>query len=170
MTWRAAAAARLDAYSIPEPNTGCRLWLRSTGGSFGYGVVRVHGRRWYVHRLAWALAHDGVEPPSGVVLLHRCDTPTCLEVAHLTPGTHTTNMQDMWAKYRGFRASGGRNGRARLCEADAQAIRASPYNTDELAQLYGVRPATIRRIRRGERWGHLLPRDERQLQLPLEGI
>lgn len=89
----------LEANSIPEPNTGCWLWLgRVTGGRRGrpqYPICSEHGRKHYVSHLA-------IDVPPGMIACHRCDTPLCVNPGHLFVGTHADNRQDAVAKGRAF--------------------------------------------------------------------
>ena len=85
------------------PN-GCWIW---TGGvqKGGYGGFRINPRKTMrAHRFAWEITHgpipavneDGVE----VVACHRCDTPLCVNPAHLFLGTDADNAADKVAKGR----------------------------------------------------------------------
>jgi hypothetical protein len=90
-------ADMLEANSIPEPNSGCWLWLRGVGGT-GYPVWNWEGRRRQVSHLA--LEAKGVEVPKGFDGCHRCDVPLCVNGDHLFVGTRTVNMQDARTKGR----------------------------------------------------------------------
>lgn len=90
-------AKQVTDRAIPEPNTGCLLW-EGYRNRDGYGQVRNSGKIWLAHRYAWTQAR-GVIPP-GLLVLHRCDTPSCVNVDHLFLGTHTDNMRDMASKSR----------------------------------------------------------------------
>lgn len=81
-------------------DAGCLIW-RGAKNENGYGVVNVapYGTR-LAHRVAFALAYG--EPDNDVC--HRCDTPACIEPAHLFDGTQADNIRDALAKgrMRGF--------------------------------------------------------------------
>ena len=81
---------QLDHYSMLLE--GHLIWV---GGmtSAGYGEVRVNGGYQYAHRLAWVLAYGSI--PEGLNILHRCDTPPCIEPRHLYAGTQADNAGDM---------------------------------------------------------------------------
>lgn len=89
---------RIELNSIPEPNSGCWLWLGSVSRK-GYGKAISGGRGYQMHRVAWERAHGSI--PAGLYVCHKCDVPSCVNVDHLFLGTHTDNMRDMVAKGRG---------------------------------------------------------------------
>jgi hypothetical protein len=90
--------ARLEAQSIPEPNSGCHLWLGAVWDD-GYGRISLKGRLRRVCRVALA-AYNGGKLPNGVLALHRCDQPTCINPDHLYAGTAAQNFADMRARGR----------------------------------------------------------------------
>ncbi len=51
---RAALIEKLEVLSVPEPNTGCRLWFGPADGR-GYGRLTVGGRTRGAHRVACEL-------------------------------------------------------------------------------------------------------------------
>lgn len=138
---------------IPEPNSGCWLWL-GTSRANGYGQFR----REYAHRAAYRIFRC---EPGRKYVLHRCDVRCCVNPDHLFLGTHADNMRDMAQKGRapGNRKTPGHlRPRARLSPEDVATIRASDAGTVELARRYGVHRQTILRIRGGRRGrGSLYP-------------
>ena len=93
------ARKRFHARYLPEPNSGCWLWVGYIG-SHGYGEVtgRKTQREKMAHRRAWQLFHGII--PEGAFICHRCDVKICVNPSHLFVGTAATNMQDMWEKNR----------------------------------------------------------------------
>lgn len=94
----------LEQHSIPEPNSGCWLWLRGVN-SGGYASQWWKGRQWRASHLA--LMAVGVDlpvktgrGPGALQVLHRCDNTYCVNPDHLFVGTVADNMRDSIAKGR----------------------------------------------------------------------
>lgn len=120
---------------------GCWLWIAAVDGK-GYGLlaektpgskrVRVHK----AHRYSWELVHGPIF--GGLFVLHRCDTPECVNPDHLFLGTHADNMRDMVAKgrWKGGRKRGPNyRPRRRYPRTNAQP---TPELLQELARLFRV--------------------------------
>lgn len=78
--------------------TGCLIWLGPRTGKYGGW-----GRHGYAHREAYRRANG--EIPEGLLVLHRCDNPLCVEVSHLFVGSQQDNVDDMIAKGRQRKAA-----------------------------------------------------------------
>lgn len=81
-------AERLDFHSMPEPNSGCQIWLAATDED-GYGFITRDGRQTRAHRAAYELEHGAIA--SGLVVDHLCRTPTCINHRHLEAVTVRVN-------------------------------------------------------------------------------
>jgi hypothetical protein len=83
----------LLALSIPEPNSGCRLWLGKIHQTSGYAQIWVDGRHRNASRVAYEVWKGPI--PAGKMACHTCDMPECVEPAHLYAGTAQDNHDDM---------------------------------------------------------------------------
>lgn len=101
-------AERLGRLSIPEPNSGCFIWIGGTD-RYGYGrmTLTTHGRKHYdaAHRVAFTLAFGEIR--EGLFVLHRCDNPLCINPDHLFLGTQRDNCRDTARKGRGVKSKSG---------------------------------------------------------------
>lgn len=60
---------------------GCWLWTASVTGRMGYGGFTYKGRGCSAHRWLWT--HMNGKPPKGMYVDHICNTPRCVNPAHL---------------------------------------------------------------------------------------
>lgn len=148
---------KLEAYSIPEPNSGCWLWMASTGKN-GYGQITMDGVKMGAHCAAYR-AYIG-DIPKGMCVMHRCDTKTCVNPDHLTLGTQQDNVRDKVRKNR--QSKGVETGLARLSEAEVLEIVAlldSAFLTQrEIAARYVIGVGAVSKINTGHRWNYLTER------------
>lgn len=133
----------------------CWHWKASTAGK-GYGQIKVPGtrRQMYAHRLSYEI-HCG-PVPDGMLVMHSCDNPPCVNPNHLSVGTYGENLQDMAAKYRHL--YGERNAQAKLTELQVEMVFTifdGGLGRDEIAKCVGASKTHIDRILRGERWRHV---------------
>lgn len=100
-------------WSKVRKGDGCWLWT-SNAHHNGYGQIALSRngatrQRWaWAHRVAWELTNGPI--PAGQLVLHRCDTPLCVNPAHLFLGTHLENIADSVRKgrYNAWRRTGYR--------------------------------------------------------------
>lgn len=143
---------KLAHYSMPEPNSGCVLWLGGVN-NIGYGTIRWAGRETVAHRLSWESVNGPI--PNGLRACHKCDVRSCINPAHLFLGTQLDNVADMFAKGRNRTLSGDAHGSAILSEDKVRAIRRDARATQKIASDYGVARSTIEAVRYRWTWKHV---------------
>lgn len=74
-------------------------WGPRFRGGYGRTASRVLDNSKIAHRVAWIEVNGPV--PEGLLVLHSCDNPPCVNVEHLFLGTNQDNTDDMLAKGRG---------------------------------------------------------------------
>jgi hypothetical protein len=147
---------RFEAFFVKVD--GCWLWngtKKDQGyGNFHWNVGKGRSKHIIVaHRASWLLYRG--EVPAGLLVLHRCDTPACVNPDHLFLGTNQDNIDDRNAKGRQVR--GEKHLSARLTPDIVRKIREVVIiPSDLLAAELGVTVRTINQIRSGETWRHLL--------------
>lgn len=132
---------------------GCELWPGAVNRS-GYGKTSHKGRTVGAHRLAYCQA-KGIPLASidGLLVLHSCDNPQCVNPQHLRTGTAKHNAEDCTSRDRWVKH---RPEQRKLTPEDVAAIRASytpstgnqpnPNGYAGLARTYGVGPQAIKQI------------------------
>lgn len=84
--------------SIPEPNSGCWLWLGVTDGC-GYGAPHIGQRMYLAHRLSYELFVGPI--PADLTIDHKCCVRCCINPDHLEPVTRAENSRRAMARLRG---------------------------------------------------------------------
>lgn len=150
---RARKSARLHEYSLLGPQdvfesrfektTGCWAW-QGTRNKYGYGIFLMPGEKpARAHRYSYEFYVGPI--PEGMVIMHTCDNPPCVNPAHLQIGTKAENNADTAKKRRHNYGLDHWNGR--LSNDDVAAIRASNETKSALAKRYGVDYSHIWRIK-----------------------
>lgn len=127
-------------------------WVWTAGMYNGYGRISVWPRGNYelAHRLSAKWAGMDIDEKC---VLHRCDTPACVNPSHLFVGTRQENNADRVAK--GRCAKGGCNGRARLTmelAREIRVLRSGGMSLRGLARHFGVGQGTVRQVLDGKTW------------------
>lgn len=135
-------------WSKVNKGADCWLWegMKTAGG---YGLVWFPGgRRDGAHRVSWQLHNEG--SIEGLYICHTCDNPSCVNPAHLFPGTQDDNMKDAAQKERANN---------RLTADEVEEIRTSyaagGVTQRQLAGRYETSQTNISAIVRGLTWHHV---------------
>ncbi len=148
----------VDRSGGPE---ACHVWTGAKAPG-GYGAISVNRRAKRAHRVAWELKHGAI--PKGLFVCHRCDNPSCINVAHLFLGSPKDNTRDMLRK--GRESSGddhsttlqGKQDWAVLSAEDVVQIRRrrrAGEKLEALAQEFRVSMSSLSAAARGDTWKHV---------------
>lgn len=140
-------------HKIPGKD-GCIRWKASVGTD-GYGQLWVGGKNYLAHRVSYFLHNNNID--NSLVVLHKCDTPRCVNPKHLFLGTKHDNSQDMLIK--GRQARGELNINAKLTKAIALKIREEyaqgKVSQQKLGRKYNVKQTTVSDIILRKLWSHV---------------
>lgn len=141
----------------------CWLWVghRSQNrGRSAYGRIVVNGKEVCAHRIAWEMVNGAI--PEGLLVLHKCDNPACVNPDHLFLGTQKDNMQDASRKRRcpmhmhpESHVRGEANPQSKLNAEVVAQIRAEyvkGVNSPQLAARFGVSRDHVTEIAKGKWW------------------
>jgi hypothetical protein len=101
---------RIAPYMNNINKTDCVIYAKTKTGEYGDIQDRVDGVKKHnrAHRVAYEYYY-GEQIPEGMLVMHACDNPSCVNPLHLSLGTHNDNCQDKVKKLR--QARGKKNGR-----------------------------------------------------------
>jgi hypothetical protein len=142
-------------WSKVDKTGNCWLWVAGRRGD-GYGAFQVERKRQMsAHRYSYEV-HNG-PIPAGMVVMHSCDQPLCVNPEHLSLGTNAENCAD--AARKGRRLPGSKNHQAKLNETQVIEMREryarGGLTQRDLAQEYGVSMALVSFILTRRAWRHI---------------
>jgi hypothetical protein len=154
--------SKVDKKSSDE----CWNWLAGSDGApsngINYGGFWIDGKGMRAHVFSYKL-HKG-KVPDGMVVMHICDNPRCVNPCHLKLGTQAENIQDAIAKGRFIqhknrnirKAKGSAHHNSKLTEDDVRSIRSDQFKTGtEAARQFGISVANACLIRKHKAWKHI---------------
>lgn len=147
----------------------CWLWEQGKTAA-GYGQINLGRVVYSAHRLSYMI-HNG-PIPKGMVICHKCDTPACVNPAHLFAGTDQDNYDDAITKGRQVRkvnrqfvpAPGFaeiteelvREVRADYAAAKGRLLRAPMGTIAKLCEKHKITIASFKDIVSMRSWRHVL--------------
>lgn len=128
----------------------CWGWNGTRSKELKYSILYVSAQKPTVkaHRISWEIHFGAI--PSGIIVRHKCDNPTCTNPKHLELGTILDNNQDMVKRER--------HGRMKFTHEQVRRIRAlyerhrDHLTHKRIAEWFGVSKATISHMMTGRNW------------------
>jgi hypothetical protein len=122
---------------------GCWLWTAGKDTN-GYGQFSIKSVATSVHRFSYELHFGEIKHDNtyhGICVLHKCDTPSCVNPDHLVLGTQLDNIKDRDSKMRMAH---------KISRETAEKIRGEyiPYKVSQytLGKKYGISRGTVEDI------------------------
>lgn len=146
--------ARVDAstrfWSMVSRGAPAECWVwQAAKFDNGYGAFNAGGRQWRAHRYVWTITHGRIQ--EGLLVLHRCDNPPCVNPSHLFLGTPLDNMRDKVSKGRQSRVRGFHKLTTEQVEEIRKLLRLGKTQ-GEIAECVGTTQPTVSRIAGGKIW------------------
>lgn len=142
---------RFSAKIGPSMANGCREW-KGTKLPQGYGLIRRGSAKdgfILAHRAAFLLAKGQIG--DGMVVMHLCDNPSCVNPDHLSMGLQKDNVADMVRKNRhGWRV---KTPWQKLSHEDAlqiKLLRAQGWTQQQVADKFCVSRTLISLMEHGK--------------------
>lgn len=131
---------------------GCWLWLGATKDNGGYGRFYIQGGFMVASRVAYIIG-KGQQIPTGQIVCHTCDNPSCVNPEHLFLSDDKGNSLDRDVK--------GRTAQQELTQEQVLEIyrridTGEAYSS--IAKSYPITYQGIYRIAKGITWKHLYPK------------
>lgn len=140
--------------------TGCWEWKLSLDKD-GYGrsyIMRRQGEN-RAHRVSYIAFKGSI--PLGLVVMHSCDNPQCVNPAHLSLGTQLQNIADSRDKQRGgaYFYPGQENPKCVIDDNGVRRIRAlkrSGMTHSRIGDEVGCSKTLVTLVVTGRRWAHVI--------------
>ena len=133
----------------------CWIWSAGHRNPKGYGGFWLNGRNHAAQRISWLLFRGEFDQKLRV--LHKCDTPSCVNPLHLFLGTDSDNLRD--AAQKGRMPKGERNGNSKLTADQVRLIRKMPSNNygeiKKIAVRFGIDRTQVYNIIKRRQWKHV---------------
>lgn len=140
---------------IPELGS-CWMWT-STRNKAGYGVIGISQKNYLTHRLSWEIQNGTI--PKDLLVLHKCDNPSCINPEHLFLGTDADNVCDKMNKGRHRKRSGEATGTAKVTKEQVIEIRErfaqGGIHHSQIAKEFGLSRMAVSFIVRRRTWKHI---------------
>jgi len=144
----ASFAEKVDKRGTDE----CWEWEAGKVGGTGYGKVKIEGKTYRAHRVSWELFFGPI--PKNMMVLHKCNNPSCVNPYHLYLGDGIDNAVDR--AEAGHTRGGAPVGQATgyvLYDEDIERIHIllqRNVKQVDIARMFAISQAHVSRIKLGQ--------------------
>lgn len=131
---------------------GCVICTNYPKRKDGYYVIERDGKTWYLHRYLYYKRFG--EIPSGKIIRHTCNNPSCINILHLKAGTQKDNIRDQIIA--GTFVRGSKNGLSKLKEKDVFEIRKNKLSVKQVVEKYKISKGVAWSVVRNVTWKHVI--------------
>jgi hypothetical protein len=132
---------------------GCWNCVSHCKNMWGYPRKYRNGKLTLISRIMYEKNVGKV--PDGLLILHTCDNPACINPDHLWLGNNADNMKDMKLKGRANRPIGVKNGRAKLSEDTVLKILLDTDSNKKISIKFNLPIWHIQAIKSRKLWKHV---------------
>lgn len=145
-------------FSKVNKTNECWIWIGYKNNK-GYGSFLYQGGT-LAHRYSYMI-HNREEIPSGMMICHSCDNPSCVNPKHLWVGSAQDNIDDCVKKKRNkiVTVRGEQNGLSKLNEQQVYEIlkNENKLTQKQFALKFNCNVSNIHYVQSGKTWKHVLP-------------
>lgn len=129
---------------IPVTESGCWIWEKGVDKD-GYGNFSTKARETIrAHRISYFI-YKG-EIPKGKMVLHTCDTPSCVNPNHLYIGDNYDNMRDRSVRGRGVFHTNEKHPACKFSNTEIKRIlllNGLGVSRKEIQEEFGISPSHL---------------------------
>jgi hypothetical protein len=134
-----------------EMPTNCKICYHNPDKN-GYPRIGINGRRLRLSRYLWQLANSRTIS-KGLIILHLCDNPKCINLDHLSLGTPKENTKDAIKRTR--LNQGIKNGNVKLTTNLVKLILAAKGFQKDIAKNFNISQQNVSFIKTRKTWKNL---------------
>lgn len=141
---------------LEERENGCIECTSHCKDNCGYTRIRVNGKHERLFRYIYEQKYGKI--PKGMLLRHKCDNPSCVNIEHLEIGTPKDNVRDMIERGRdafhrpNLKYRGEKSLNNKLTEKQVKEIYLSKGKYKEFCLNFKISTTLIWRIRNKLDW------------------
>lgn len=135
---------------------GCIECISHCKDTCGYTRIKVNGKHERLFRYIYEQKYGKI--PKGLLVRHKCDNPSCINLAHLEIGTPQDNVNDMIKRGRdayhrpNLSCRGTKSINNKLTEKEVKEIYLSKGKYKEFCQKFKISKSLVWRIRNKIDW------------------